>query len=370
MPKKISVNEPVLNDSEIKAAQTILDSGLLSSSNINGGKYVKDFEKNIAQFLDVKYAVAINSGTSALYASLLSLNIKSGDEVIVPSFSFTATASAVVATGATPVFVDISSSNYNIDISLIKSNITKKTKAIIPVHLYGHPVDVDPIAEITSPDHIAIIEDGAQSLGSSINGKKCGTLGNLGCTSLYPTKVITSGEGGVITTNNETLYEELLRIRNHGLDESGQTTRFGLNLRMPEIESAIASIQLSKLDDFIRIRRRNSDILSDIIGNFNLNLPVELENTFLNRYLYTISLDKSRSEVMNYMEKQGINTAVYYRTPIHKMPYYHSMNNSYNLPNTDIASSKVLSIPIHSGLSEDDVQNIGNKLNDVLKTIY
>ena len=370
MSKKISVNEPILDDSEIKAAQTILDSGLLSSSNINGGKYVKDFEKNIAQFLDVKYAVAINSGTSALYASLLSLNIKSGDEVIVPSFSFTATASAVVATGATPVFVDISSSNYNVDISLIKSNITKKTKAIIPVHLYGHPVDVDLIAEITSPDHIAIIEDGAQSLGSSINGKKCGTLGNLGCTSLYPTKVITSGEGGVITTKDETLYEELLRIRNHGLDESGQTTRFGLNLRMPEIESAIASIQLSKLDDFIRIRRRNSDILSDIIGNFNLNLPVELENTFLNRYLYTISLDKSRSEVMNYMEKQGINTAVYYRTPIHKMPYYHSMNDGYDLPNTDLASSKVLSIPIHSGLSEDDVQNIGNKLNDVLKTIY
>ena len=370
MPKKISVNEPVLNDSEIKAAQTILDSGLLSSSNINGGKYVKDFEKNITQFLDVKYAVAINSGTSALYASLLSLNIKSGDEVIVPSFSFTATASAVVATGATPVFVDISSSNYNIDISLIKSNITKNTKAIIPVHLYGHPVDVDLIAEITSPNHIAIIEDGAQSLGSSINGKKCGTLGNLGCTSLYPTKVITSGEGGVITTNDETLYEELLQIRNHGLDESGQTTRFGLNLRMPEIESAIASIQLSKLDDFIRIRRRNSGILSDIIGNSNLNLPVEPENTFLNRYLYTISLDKSRSEVMNYMEKQGVNTAVYYRTPIHKMPYYHSMNNSYNLPNTDLASSKVLSIPIHSGLSEDDVQNIGNKLNDVLKTIY
>jgi len=370
MSKKISVNEPIFDDSEIKAAQTILDSGLLSSSNINGGKYVKDFEKNIAQFLDVKYAVAINSGTSALYASLLSLNITFGDEVIVPSFSFTATASAVVATGATPVFVDISSSDYNIDISLIKSNITKKTKAIIPVHLYGHPVDVDLIAEITSPNHIAIIEDGAQSLGSSINGKKCGTLGNLGCTSLYPTKVITSGEGGVITTNDETLYEELLRIRNHGLDESGQTTRFGLNLRMPEIESAIASIQLSKLDDFIRIRRRNSDILSDIIGNFNLNLPVELENIFLNRYLYTISLDKSRSEVMNYMEKQGINTAVYYRTPIHKMPYYHSMNNDYDLPNTDLASSKVLSIPIHSGLSEDDVQNIGNKLNDVLKTIY
>ena len=370
MSKKISVNEPIFDDSEIKAAQTILDSGLLSSSNINGGKYVKDFEKNITQFLDVKYAVAINSGTSALYASLLSLNIKSGDEVIIPSFSFTATASAVVATGATPVFVDISSSNYNIDISLIKSNITKNTKAIIPVHLYGHPVDVDLIAEITSPNHIAIIEDGAQSLGSSINGKKCGTLGNLGCTSLYPTKVITSGEGGVITTNDETLYEELLQIRNHGLDVSGQTTRFGLNLRMPEIESAIASIQLSKLDDFIRIRRRNSGILSDIIGNSNLNLPVEPENTFLNRYLYTISLDKSRSEVMNYMEKQGVNTAVYYRTPIHKMPYYHSMNNSYNLPNTDLASSKVLSIPIHSGLSEDDVQNIGNKLNDVLKTIY
>ena len=220
MNRKISVNEPLFDKNEINIVQEIIQSGHLSSSNLYGGKYVKIFEKQIAHFLNVKYAVAINSGTSALYASLLSLNIKSGDEVIVPSFSFTATASAVVATGATPVFVDISSSNYNVDLSSIKSNITKKTKAIIPVHLYGHPVDVDLITEITSPNHIAIVEDGAQSLGSSINGKKCGTLGNLGCTSLYPTKVITSGEGGVITTNDETLYEELLRIRNHGLDES------------------------------------------------------------------------------------------------------------------------------------------------------
>ena len=150
MSKKISVNEPVFDDSEVNIAQTILGSGLLSSSNMYGGKYVKIFEKQLSELLDCKYAVAVNSGTSALYASLLSLGIKSGDEVLVPSFSFTATASAVIATGATPVFVDISSSNYNIDLSLIESRISKKTKAIIPVHLYGHPVNIEQLSEITS----------------------------------------------------------------------------------------------------------------------------------------------------------------------------------------------------------------------------
>ena len=179
MPKKISVNEPVFDDSEVNIAQTILDSGLLSSSNMYGGKYVKTFEKQLSELLDCKYAVAVNSGTSALYASLLSLGIKSGDEVIVPSFCFTATASAVIATGATPVFVDISQSNYNIDISLIKSHISKNTKAIIPVHLYGHPVDIEQLSEITSSDNIPIIEDGAQSFGSKLNNKISGSVGHI-----------------------------------------------------------------------------------------------------------------------------------------------------------------------------------------------
>ncbi|MBH59480.1 MAG: pyridoxal-5'-phosphate-dependent protein [Thaumarchaeota archaeon] len=370
MTKKISVNEPVFDDNEVNTAQTILDSGLLSSSNMYGGKYVKLFEKQLTEFLNCKYAIAVNSGTSALYASLLSLGVTTEDEVIVPSFSFTATASAVIATGATPIFVDISSSNYNIDLSLIKSHISSKTKAIIPVHLYGHPVDVVQLSEITSANNIPIIEDGAQSLGSSINGKKCGTLGNLGCTSLYPTKVITSGEGGVITTNDEELYNQLLMIRNHGLDKSGHTIRFGLNLRMPEIEAALASIQLSKLDDFIKIRRTNSNIISEYIDEFDINIPIENDNSFLNRYLYTVSFTHSRDEIMSFMEKQGINTAVYYRTPIHKMPFYQTLNNEYELPNTDIASSQVLSIPIHSGLSNDDINHVGRSLNYALKSIY
>ena len=370
MSKKISVNEPVFDDSEVNIAQTILDSGLLSSSNMYGGKYVKIFEKQLSELLDCKYAVAVNFGTSALYASLLSLGIKSGDEVLVPSFSFTATASAVIATGATPVFVDISSSNYNIDLSLIESHISKKTKAIIPVHLYGHPVNIEQLSEITSADNIPIIEDGAQSLGSSINGKKCGTLGDLGCTSLYPTKVITSGEGGVITTNDDELYNQLLMIRNHGLDKSGQTIRFGLNLRMPELEAALASIQLSKLNDFINIRRKNSNIISEFINEFELSIPVESDGIFLNRYLYTLSLSHSREEIMTFMEKQGINTAIYYRTPIHKMPFYQTFNNTCELPNTDTVSSQVLSIPIHSGLSNDDINHVGQSLCNALKTIY
>ena len=192
----------------------------------------------------------------------------------------------------------------------------------------------------------------------------------MGCTSLYPTKIITSGEGGVITTNDDELYNQLLMIRNHGLDKSGQTIRFGLNLRMPELEAALASIQLSKLDDFIQTRRANSNILSEFVNEFELSTPVEDEGTFLNRYLYTISLSHSREEIMVFMEKQGINTAIYYRTPIHRMPFYQTLNDTYDLPNTDAASSHVLSIPIHSGLSNDDINHVGQSLCNALKTIY
>lgn len=366
MPKNFSVNKPLFDNDEITAVKKIIQSGLLSSSNINGGEFVQNFEKQIQKYLNVKYAVAVNSGTSALFASLLSLDVKTGDEVIIPSFSFSATASAVVAAGATPIFTDISSSDFNIDPLKIKKNISLKTKAIIPVHLYGHPANLNEIIEIASSNNIPIIEDGAQSLGSQYYGKMCGGLGNIGCTSLYPTKVITSGEGGVISTNDDDIYNNLLKIRNHGFDKNYQITRFGLNLRMPEIEAALASTQLNKLDNFLKIRHRNAKLLSDILKNY-IDLSTVNPNSVPNWYLYTISVHDNRSYVIDYLKTRGIQSAVYYETPIHMMPFYSKLVGNVVLPNTEIAAKKVLSLPIHQGLTIDDIEFIANTFLQSLK---
>mgnify|MGYP000067717886 FL=1 len=366
MQKKIFVNQPLFDNTEINAIQKIIQNGLLSSSNINGGEFVQKFEKQIQKYLNVKHAVAVNSGTSALFASLLSLDIKTGDEVIIPSFSFSATASAVIATGAKPIFTDISSSDFNIDPLKIQKNISIKTKAIIPVHLYGYPANINEILEIASSNNIQIIEDGAQSLGSKYYGKMCGALGNIGCTSFYPTKVITSGEGGIITTNNDVVYDNLLKIRNHGFNKNNQTTRLGLNFRMPEIEAAIVSTQLNKLDNFIKIRQRNAKLLSNILEN-HIDVPNINSNTVPNWYLYTLSVHDNRSHIVNFLKTHGIQSGIYYETPIHVMPFYSKLVGNILLPNTTVAAKEVLSLPIHQGLDIVDIEFIADSFLQSLK---
>ena len=244
---KIPINIPDIDKEEIREVTAVLSEKSLTSSSFEGGKRVQQFEKLLSKFVKSKFAVAVNSGTAALQASLYAIDIKPGDEVLVPSFTFVATANSVKSVGAKPVFVDILNDNYTMDPNDLRKKITRRTKAIIPVHLYGHMAYMDEILEMAKKKNIKIIEDASQSLGSKLKGKHSGTFSHLGCFSLYAGKVITSGEGGAIVTDDKKLFEKLRQIRNHGLAKNNLTTRLGLNLRLSEINAAIAKIQMKKI---------------------------------------------------------------------------------------------------------------------------
>ena len=271
---KIPINIPIVGKEEITAVTSILKNGALTSAANQGGKHVQNFEKSVTSFVKSKYAIAVNSGTAALQAALYALDIKNGDEVLVPSFTFVATANSVISVGAKPVFVDILKENYTMDPNDLKKKITKKSKVIIPVHLYGNVAYLNQLNEVAKKNNLKIVEDAAQSLGSTFKGKHTGTFSELGCYSLYPAKVMTAGEGGFIVTNSKKLLEKLRMIRNHGMLHGYDTQIFGLNLRLPELSAAIAKIQIKKLPSFLVKRRKNARILSELISDLDIEIPI------------------------------------------------------------------------------------------------
>ncbi len=359
---KIDINIPIVGNEEITAVISVLKNGTLTSSAYLGGKYVQAFEKAVASFVKSKYAIAVNSGTAALQAALYTLNIKKGDEVLIPSFTFVATANAIVSTGAKPVFVDISKESYTIDPDDLQKKITKKTRAIIPVHLYGNIADVKQLSEISKKHNIPIIEDSAQSLGSTYQGKHTGTFFEMGCYSMYPAKVMTSGEGGFIVTNNKRFRDKLLMVRNHGMSYGYDSRIFGLNLRLPEINAAIATIQMKKLPSFLKARKKNAEFLSKLISDLKIILPYQRENENINWYLYTIATAK-RNKLLKKLNEKGIGAAAYYSMPIHKTPFY---KLKIKLPVTDWAASNVISIPIHPKVTQKNIEFIAKTMRDVL----
>lgn len=347
---------------EISAVTSILRNGALTSAANQGGKHVQAFEKSVASFVKSKYAIAVNSGTAALQAALYALDIKKGDEVLVPSFTFVATANTIVSTGAKPVFVDILKENYTIDSDDLQKKITKKTRAIIPVHLYGNVANIERLSEITKKYNLPIIEDSAQSLGSTYKGKHTGTFFEMGCYSMYPAKVMTSGEGGFIVTNNKKLRDKLLMIRNHGMIHGYDTKVFGLNLRLPEINAAIATIQMKKLPNFLKSRKKNATLLSKLISDLKIKLPYQRKNENVNWYLYTIATQK-RDKLLKKLNEKGIGAASYYPTPVHKTPYY-KLNTK--LPVTIWAASHVVSLPIHPKVTQKNIEFIAKTMRDIL----
>jgi dTDP-4-amino-4,6-dideoxygalactose transaminase len=359
---KIPINIPVVGKEEITAVTSILKNGALTSAANQGGKHVQNFEKSVTSFIKSKYAVAVNSGTAALQAALYALDIKNGDEVLVPSFTFVATANAVVSTGAKPVFVDILKENYTIDPDELEKKITKKTRAIIPVHLYGNMANIERLTEISKKYNIPIIEDSAQSLGSTYKGKHSGTFFEMGCVSMYPAKVMTAGEGGFIVTNNKKLRDKLLMIRNHGMVKGYDTKIFGLNLRLPEINAAIATIQMKKLPNFLKIRKQNAELLSKLLSDLNVILPHQQKNEHVNWYLYTIAVEK-RNKLLKKLNEKGIGAASYYPTPVHRTPFYKSKTK---LPITDWAASHVMSLPIHPKVNQKNIEFIAKTIRDTL----
>ena len=373
----IPINRPWIDNEEKQEIIKVIDENALTSAARDGGKRVQDFESSLRRFLNVKHVVAVNSGTAALHAALLALDIKTDDEVLLPSFTFVATANAVVASGAKPVFVDINTKDYTIDLYDLKKKISKKSKAIIPVHLYGHPADLTELNEIANQYSICIIEDACQSLGSTYKNKQTGTFGTMGCFSMYASKVLTAGEGGAIATNKDEIADTLKMIRNHGMVEGYDTRLLGLNYRLPELSAAIAKIQMRKLKTILDLRRRNSllfsNLLETIIKKYNIQIPQEDQIKKFNWYLYTLAFNGSaddltlRDHIKKKLIENGIGVAVYYDPPVHKTPFYQKFSLNDDLQNTNWSSKHVLSFPVHPGVSEIDIQNIVNVLEKELQ---
>ncbi len=349
-------------------------SGILTTGNPNGGPKVREFERIFAEFIGVKHAIAVNSGTSALYAALIAAGVGPGDEVIVPSFTFIATANVVLAVGAKPIFADIDLSTYNISVEEIRKKITPRTKAIIPVHLYGLPADMDPIMELAEEHNLVVIEDACQAHGSLYKGRKAGALGHMAAFSFYPSKIITTGEGGMITTNDDELAEKLRRIRTHGQVKGYDSVMFGMNLRMTEINAAIGIAQMKKIESFLQRRRKNALLMTEELSSLDdmIVLPTEPPGYTHNWYVYTIRLTNPsiRNKLQSYLRNEGIGAMVYYPIPLHKLPLYERLGYSkISLPNSELASQSVLSLPVHPLMSEEDVIYVAEKVKEGLRRI-
>ena len=365
----IPINKPQIDDEERQEILKVLDEGILTSASNFGGKRVQDFERLLADFLHVKHAIAVNSGTAALHASILAAGIKESDEILIPSFTFVATANSVACTGAKPVFVDIEKDTYTMDPLDLENKITKKTRAIIPVHLYGHPAKMDEIKEMANKHSIIVIEDACQSLGSTYDGKQTGTLGQMGCFSMYASKVLTSGEGGAITTDSDEFAEKLRMIRNHGMVSGYDTRIIGFNMRLPEISAAIAKTQMKKIQSMLDKRASNArklgQLLSNKIKDKNIVLPHENQRTKYNWYLYTVALNDSRDKVKKFLNDSGIGATIYYDPPVHQTPFYSKFYNR-ELEITEWASKSVLSLPVHPSITEKDLDFMANKVEEAI----
>jgi perosamine synthetase len=368
----IPINKPWIGEEEKREVVSVLEENALTTAARDGGKRVRDFESQMKSYLKVKHVVSVNSGTAALHATLLAGGIKQGDEVLIPSFTFVATANAVVAAGGRPVFVDIKKDDYTIDVSDLKKKITKKSRVVIPVHLYGHPSDMDEIGELADKHGLNVVEDACQSLGSTYKKKQTGTFGVMGCFSMYASKVLTAGEGGAVATDSDELADRLKMIRNHGMVEGYDTRVLGLNLRLPELSAAVAKVQMQKLDRMLQLRRRNADMLSKLLfpsaKKHGVKIPEETADKKFNWYLYTVAFqNSSRDKIKEMLVKDNVGATVYYSLPAHRTPYYMQVAPGASLPATDWCADHVLSLPAHPHVSEADVDHIANSLKAALE---
>jgi len=366
--KFIPINVPLLGKEEKDAVMAVLDSGLLTNASYEGGKFVKEFEGKLKARVGTKHAIAVNSGTAALHTSLVAYEIGPGDEVVVPAFTFEATANVVLACGAKPVFADIKA-DHNIDPADVRKKLSKKTKAIIPVDVYGYPADLDEVREIADRHSIKVIEDAAESLGAEYKGRPTGKTDHSGCFSLYATKVITSGEGGAITTDDDEFADRARLVRNHGMQAGYDTRVLGFNFRLPEMAAAVASVQMDRLDGYIEARRKNSKALTETISRTK---GAELRQESTNRrhvwYLYTVFLAKRRDEVMKKLRASGIGAAAYWETPVNMMPLYERLGYAKKrLPLAQSAAAHVLSLPVHPGVKELEIQYIAEEFVKALR---
>lgn len=357
----IPIAKPQIGIEEENEILTVLRSGQLAT-----GEEVIKLEKEFGEKFGYKHVIATSSGTTALVTALWALGIGEGDEVITTPFTFIASANSILATGAKPVFADIDPLSYNIDPLKIESKITSKTKAIMPVHLYGLPCYMDQISKIAKKYKLHIVEDACQAHGAKYKGKYVGSWG-VACFSLYPTKNVTSAEGGLITTKNIGLATKMRRYINHGQEVKYLHTSFGLNYRLTNIHAAIGLAQVRKIDHFTCKRQENAQFLTKNING--VQLPFIPENTEHVFHQYTVRIPKNRDKVMQKLTEVGIGCGVHYPTPLHKQPFYLAMGYKDKMPEAEKASAEVLSLPVHPGLSKEDLITISREFNKIVSSL-
>jgi dTDP-4-amino-4,6-dideoxygalactose transaminase len=347
--------KPYLGEEEIEAAVAVLRSGMVVQ-----GPEVAAFEEEFTKVSGTAHCVAVNSGTSALQLALMAMGIGPGDEVIVPSFSFAASANAVRLVGAEPVFADIEPGSFCIDPDAAAALIGPKTAAIMPVHLYGHPADMTRLTALAERHDLAILEDACQAHGAQVDGRPVGSFGAAGTFSFYPTKNMHSLEGGMVSTDDAQLARTLRLLRNQGMEQRYQNEIVGANMRMTDVSAAIGRVQLGRLDGFTEQRRANAARLD--AGITSVTTPPVAPGARHIYHQYTVRVPaEARDRALEQLKAAGIGSAVYYPIPIHKLAPYVGLGA--DLPETDRAAAEVLSLPVHPSLTAGDLGRVVDAVN-------
>jgi len=366
MNRKIPIAKPNFGREEETAVKEVLESGIIVQ-----GPRTKSFEKEFAEYIGVEHAVAATNGTIALDVSLKALKLGPGDEVITSAFSFIASGNCILFQRAKPVFADIDPRTFNIDPSDVAEKITAKTKALIPIHMFGQPAKMDALKEIAEDKGIALVEDAAQAHGAEYKGQKAGSIGDMGCFSFYATKNMTAGEGGMITTSDKKLADKARLLINHGQSQKYHHDKLGYNYRMTELCAAIGSVQLKKLDEFNAKRRENAQLLSNGIRKFHgLTVPYVDKDAkpVFHQYVVRVEEDypRDRDELADRLTEKGVGVAVHYPIPIYRQPLYLKLGyGGTKCPNTEEACRRVISLPVHPLVDRKDIKYMLDVLKDI-----
>ncbi len=373
--KTIPLSSPDITHKEVEVINHVLTTPFLSI-----GPEIKKFEQLVANYIGVKYAVAVNSGTSGLHLCIRSLDIKDGDEVITTPFSFIASSNCALFERAKPVFVDIDEKTLNIDVSKIEEKITSRTKAILPVHVFGQPCEMDKIMEIAKKYNLAIIEDACEAIGAEYKGRKAGTFGDAGVFAFYPNKQITTAEGGMIVTNNEKIAKLCQSMRNQGRDENSNSLRheiLGYNYRMIEMSAALGVAQMERIDEILNKRRAVADLYTQKLKKIEgIKVPYIAPDVKMSWFVYVIRLDENiflsgdRDRIMQKLREKGISCKSYF-PPIHLEPFYVSMfgYRKGNFPIAESVANSTIALPFYNNITEMQIDYICEELEATIKTI-
>ena len=356
----IPISKPYIGEAEKSAVMEVLDSGMLAQ----GPKTAK-LEEKFTQVCNTKYAIATTSGTTALHVALLAHEIGLGDEVITTPFTFMASVNSILFVGAKPVFVDIDEKTFNINPDEIEDAITAKTKAILLVHLYGHPCDMDKIIKIAQKHGLIIIEDACQAIGARYKGKPVGSFGT-GCFSLYATKNIMAGEGGMITTSDESITQRCRMIRNHGMQRRYYHDMLGYNFRISDLHAAIGLVQIDRLEEFTKARRKNATFLNAHLTSVITPQVLAGYDHVWHQYTIRVKQGVDRDTAVNTLNQAGVGTGIFYPVPAYKQTHLVEMGyGNLNLPVTERIVNEVISLPVHPQLTQADLQRIVEEVNKI-----